>query len=637
MKKKLLMMLSIMVVLVCALAISVSAEESDYFGEVEIIDLDNDGASDIVITDKLYKVVEAGTDENGNKTFASADARVTIKCGCEDGKHTFPAYYVTNKLSTAATRFYNFNYTHLNEVLPSYCEGAYTVNGTHILAFEIPNGHTAIYSGFFYEAIDGSTIMAGKSLKYFSLAKCSTLTSFETTSSGRNWFQGSPIEEANFGKYVTNIPACCFLESSLQRITIPDSVVKIEKQAFYKCTSLTTVNISEASQLTTIESAAFQGCSSLGAFYIPSGITTLGVAGSNQSPFQDCTSIYFVNTPGEEKPDVYYLPSTVTSVVGETFKNCKGLNDVIVFHEGITEMTDGWALCNAKAITLVFLGDMTKISTSGAAWTKQKAIYFCNENDIDSTCYETKTSNIASTFVYCNAQGNETHLSSPKDAVLSKADCTNPESTTFYCFCGKEMETKVTADALGHTHEDGVAYVSINYNGNYLANGYYVYVCSRCSENYDDETADAPALFILRGYSHATGAIMQGFAIDKEALDEYVALTNKDVKYGILAANGALDMLHVGSAFVNDVISVDFTNRAYDIMEMKIYGITSATQDTQLYCCGYVMVDGEIIYMDKNMADGELPAKVSYAGLGGTFAQAASLEAVVPTKEEVLA
>ncbi len=163
-----------------------------------------------------------------------------------------------------------------------------------------------------------------------------------------------------------------------------------------------------------------------------------------------------------------------------------------------------------------------------------------------------------------------------------------------------------------------------------------LYTCDCINEGCTalDTEKEQEALFTCLGYSHATGAIMQGFAINKE---EYVDLTNKDVKYGILAASGNVTNIYLGG-FNDKVINVDFTNRSYDIMEMKIYGITSATQDTQLYCCGYVMVDGEIIYMDKNMADGaELPATVSYAGLGGTFAQTASLDAVVPTKEEVLA
>ena len=166
-----------------------------------------------------------------------------------------------------------------------------------------------------------------------------------------------------------------------------------------------------------------------------------------------------------------------------------------------------------------------------------------------------------------------------------------------------------------------------------------LYTCDCINEGCTalDTEKEHEALFTCLGYSHATGAIMQGFAINKEAFDEYVALTNKDVKYGILAANGALGTLNIGTSFVNGVISVDFTNRSYDIMEMKIYGITSATQDTALYCCGYVIVDGDIIYMDEKMADGaELPTTVSYAGLGGTFAQTASLDATVPNggKEE---
>ena len=170
----------------------------------------------------------------------------------------------------------------------------------------------------------------------------------------------------------------------------------------------------------------------------------------------------------------------------------------------------------------------------------------------------------------------------------------------------------------------------------YTAMMYRICQCSTCKTVSSYE--EIGILFTLKGYSNATGAIMQGFGVNKEAIEKYNSYAENDIKYGILAANGALGTLNIGTSFVNGVISVDFTNRSYDIMEMKIYGITSATQDTQLYCCGYIEVDGEIIYMDEKMAsDATLPTAVSYAGLGGTFAQTASLDAVVPTKEEVLA
>ena len=565
MKKKLLMMLSIMVVLVCALAISVSAETTVY----------DDAPAKTVIQVSTNDIV----------VF-------------DDG-FSCPSAYICKDQTGLSLDFSWIN---------TRAEKSYTV--ANVVELDIPQGTTFIGQYFFS--------------KNTTLKKCSIPDS------------------------VTTIQQCIFQQATaLEELVMEhdenDALTEFPNWTVWGCTALKAFSMPDC--ITAMSGVAqFNSCTNLKALYLSKNLESIGSSSGNTASFGNCPNLFFVNEPftydniPTEKPDVYYFPSKLTSLPegGEVFKNCKNLNNVFVFPSGVTEIANGWAFNGSNAITLVFLGDMTKISTTGAAWTKHTAIYFCNKNDLDSSCYE-GASNIASTFVYCNAQGNETHLSSPKDAVLSDADCTTPESTTFKCFCGKEMGTEVTSPALGHTHEDAVAYVSINYNGNYLANGYYVYVCSRCSENYDDETADAPALFTLRGYSHTTGAIMQGFAINKEAFDEYVALTNKDVKYGILAANGALETLHVGSAFVNDVISVDFTNRAYDIMEMKIYGITSATQDTQLYCCGYVMVDGEIIYMDKNMADGELPAKVSYAGLGGTFAQAASLEAVVPTKEEVLA
>ncbi|MBQ7789619.1 MAG: hypothetical protein IJ398_08220 [Clostridia bacterium] len=202
-------------------------------------------------------------------------------------------------------------------------------------------------------------------------------------------------------------------------------------------------------------------------------------------------------------------------------------------------------------------------------------------------------------------------------------------------------ETALDCQVCAQTFEEAKEHIlnkewEWEYKNGYLNNGYCSSACT--NENCTYKAAfETPALFTCLGYSHTTGAIMQGFAIDKETLDEYVALTNKDVKYGILAASGNVTNIYLGG-FNDKVINVDFTNRSYDIMEMKIYGITSIAKDTQLYCCGYVIVDGDIIYMDEKMADGaELPATVSYAGLGGTFAQAASLDAVVPTKEEVLA
>ncbi|MBQ7411774.1 MAG: hypothetical protein IJW10_02575, partial [Clostridia bacterium] len=76
----------------------------------------------------------------------------------------------------------------------------------------------------------------------------------------------------------------------------------------------------------------------------------------------------------------------------------------------MTEISNGWAFCNAKSCTLVFLGDVTSLNTpSNGSWTQQKAIYFCNEEDVGADSYTTySSSKNAKINVFCNAEGNTT-------------------------------------------------------------------------------------------------------------------------------------------------------------------------------------------------------------------------------------
>ncbi len=73
-------------------------------------------------------------------------------------------------------------------------------------------------------------------------------------------------------------------------------------------------------------------------------------------------------------------------------------------------------------------------------------------------------------------------------------------------------------------------------------------------------------------------------------------------------------------------------------MEMKIYGIAEQAADTALYCCGYILVDSAITYLDYGMAEGEsLPTTVTYNSVASNVTQPTSIDAVVPTKQEDIA
>lgn len=716
MKKRILFTIALSVLLISLFAVSVTAAE--HFGDVEIIDLDGDGNSDIDMSARMPAVVTG--DEN---TPSTSSARLKISCACEAGEHTFPAYYVTSPKSTG-TRFYCFSYAELNALMPQYCSGAATVtegetlkgtvNGTNILSYELPNGYKAIYSGFFYESINGSTKMAATNLEYFSFATCSTMTSLEGTSGGRNWFQGSSIVEADLGKYVTNIPVMLFYDcqsltsvdipnesaittidtsafynckslealhipktvtiigsgafqkcskvefdtdfshvtefysrafsdsnlksinlnnatklsgdaifernlnlttvllgdnktltslpfygfggcSSLTEITIPDQITSLPSSLFESCTSLKHVYIGENSQINSIGSRTFGKCESLEALYLPSGITALGVGGSNASPFDGCKSLYFINSPTETtKPEVYYF-NNVATFTGEVFKWCANLNDVLVFNSSVTSIDNGWAFCNARAVTLVFLGNVENLSTTGNAWTSGMAIYFCNENDLSTADFTTKTNQ---KFVFCNAEGNTEHLYKVEANTLPT--CLENGVNGFKCFCGKASDTATVVPALGHEKNELLSkyFASVNGTLDYYNDMITEHSCTRCQDTVID-TEDGTALFTKKGYSYSqydSSTFSYTVYVNYDAIKAY----NSELLYGIVVSasvDGTPISYDNGTLSHGDkTIAVEFqnTDTRYSIITAKL---TNVADGTNLHLGAYCVDSGVVSYL----------------------------------------
>ena len=611
MKKKLLLLTVLVFALTCIFAISVSAAE--YFGDVEIIDLDKDGVSDISINDRLSSIVD------GDGPTASKNARATIKCSCEAGKHTFPAYYLASPKSTG-TRFYCFSYDDLNNLLPNYCGATETINGTYITAYEVPNGYKAIYSGFFY---DGSTF-AGKSIKYFNFNTCPTMTSLETTSSGRNWFTDSSIEAIDIGTSFQTIPVMFLYNcDSLLSVTIPDSVVTIDKLAIYGCDNLKSIIFTENSSLTTLNANALSNNPMLGGLYLPSGLTKLGVGGSNLSPLQGNTNMYLLNSPDETtKPKIYYVPDGIASIEGEIFKNCKNLNDIIVFNESITSISDGWAFCGANAVTLVFLGNITELSTSGTAWTKQTAIYFCNENDVDMNSFTSKNQNgLASQFVFCNAEGNTTHLYLVEKNTAPT--CTVDGVKGYVCFCGAASTESEVIKALGHTASEIIKnkYFTKNEDGsyNYFANMIKVCDCTVCDATDVEFDYEGTALFATdKGYSFSetdASSFSYTLHVNVDAIKAYLA-ENAGFKYGVVvSANTANNPISIVDGAVNKnvaqtiIVELQGSTSVYEYVMTKLT-FDADNQGKELICQAYAVdgADNTVSYLgtDKTTINAEV-------------------------------
>ncbi|MBR4225748.1 MAG: leucine-rich repeat domain-containing protein [Candidatus Methanomethylophilaceae archaeon] len=119
--------------------------------------------------------------------------------------------------------------------------------------------------------------------------------------------------------------------TSLESVTLPNSVVTIEEYAFYGCTSLESVVIPNS--IDTIGDFAFAGCSSLKAVEIPLSPTHLG-----SYAFSDCDSLVSVT-----------LPNAMTMIPDNIFNGCGSLTSITIPNSVKWIGTQSFADCTSLA------------------------------------------------------------------------------------------------------------------------------------------------------------------------------------------------------------------------------------------------------------------------------------------------
>lgn len=179
----------------------------------------------------------------------------------------------------------------------------------------------------------------------YAFYNCSYLTNVTLPSSlitiDKNAFQNcSALTEAIMPAGLKTIGESAYASCSLlHTVTLNEGLEDLETSAFKNCTSLTAIEI--PSTLHIIGKTAFSGCSSLSNLIIPNGLTTI-----RESAFMNCTSLTEIT-----------LSKDIILIEKQAFSGCTSLGKVTFnFKVGNTVQFNSNVFAGVKLTTLDFCG-----------------------------------------------------------------------------------------------------------------------------------------------------------------------------------------------------------------------------------------------------------------------------------------